>query len=445
MRKSFFATSFLAAALVAVVALNPAPCNAQEAKTATELPAALTDKPRTAVDAVDEQTAAQKEAAAAQKKATEDNTAALKAAIDAAKNKKESPTTDYTLYYIGGALLIALLVWGIARRRRTGPLFSLVIGVLFLGLLAPVINAAPCVVPAGQPFVVKTLSVVADPGNPDAPLRRMVMPGQTRKLAIGGCGFGFNEHNVTVGFTGGVPVSVIPPVKNDEIVITVSPDASFAAPQYLNLALRINGSLVHTQWALEVQPPQAYAALQAAERHGVGSPSNPAPTIDRTARTAAVAAANNATTALDTSRTAANAAVTLGTKFEQLFGADGKSGVVGTEVVALRKDVNDLKAFAKSADAELFYQDGSSRMDDLSERLEILEKRGGGGFGVSKADFDQLRAEVAGLRGQVASYGNVTVGTIHRGTIAEKAAGKQKKAKAGSHDAHGQPVRNPVR
>lgn len=394
----------------------------QEAETQKELSEELKKKPRSVVEAVDAQTEAQKLAVAQHVKEGE------------SKKEKEG----YSLYYYGGAFFLFLLVVGAVvyfiRRSQSsppppparnsqgpqGPGNPQRMPAIFLALVlvGSAVYSAPCSVPAGQPFVVNTLTVVPS-SNPDAPRAVIIMPDQERTFAIGGCGFGWNEHDLVVGFTGG-PAVTIESVKNDKIVIKVKPDAAFIAPSYIQLALRVKGNLIHTDKVLRVLPPATYAAIQDMEkfgRAGTTAPSGVRPVVVHNADSVARITAAGA----DAKAIAVQAAiVTQSEKFSALFGTDGKGGVVGTEVVALRKDVEGLKVMVENHRGELFYSDGSSITDDLIARIEKLETATPATAGVSQEDFNALCVDLGNLRQQVESYGATKTGFWNPKTIDQK-------------------------
>lgn len=445
--------SFLAVALVVMVNIS-VPCVAQEASTVKELPAALTapEKNETA-EAVkelglkmDQLATEQKAATVAAKKLEEDRVAAAEAAAakkaqaDEPQQKQVPDKPWYTTWWVMALIVVGIFViaFGLMRliKHRGHQDHHAVLGLLVaLCLTTGIVYGAPCAVPSGQPFVVTGLSVVPD--GPESPRRVMIMPGQTRTFRISGCGFGWDQNQLIVGFTGG-PAVTIDDVQNSSITIKVKPSEDFG-PAYLNLAVRVKGNLLRTPMVLEVQPPEAYSALQAIERHGVGTPSRPAPMIDNTARNAATAAARNASTANESATAAKNGVVTMATKFEQLFGADGKGGVVGAEVVNLRKEVDELKKFAEVADSELFFKDGSSRIDDLAERVKDLEAKRSSSVSTTTSDpgIAEMKAELAKLRTDMNAIMGVTVGSFHRGTIGQKSGlvvKSEKPSKKGKKD-----------
>ncbi len=381
-------------------------------------------KSKSKSDLAAEQAAAAREQAAAIKGQTKAQTDAAKAAADRAVAEKEAAKNKSVPFYLQTwfwllivAGLVVVLVFRFRAFRSGGGAHHVIVLLFAASMAASMLVAAPCVGPHGEPFRVAGVTVIKD--KPTSPARLMIYPEQTRKLLVAGCGFGFDQARVSVGFGPGLDVS-LGTIRDGGFELTVEAKDDVAlGTRYLAVAVldvhdRKNYQL--TDWKLEVVPKEAYAALQLIEIHGATHPAyRPGPMVDRTARIRAIAAAHNAEAALEFTKS--NSAAIKDTA-AAVSGAAAAAKQALVEVASLRKDVDELKSRMKSVENELRYDDGSSVLDDLSARMKALE---GKTDGVTRQEFESLKAEVEKILGA-----RVKTGMFRSQTIGERISQPEK-------------------
>jgi len=166
--------------------------------------------------------------------------------------------------------------------------------------------------------------------------------------------------------------------------------------------------LAQADRAWGVIPPQL-------QRKMFAPPAPPAPKYipgrDRVARSEAAEALAAARSAVrDLAAVKAKAAEDVKYAASAATGAAEIAKKAYDNVATLSKEVAEMEKSMAAVRSELFYSDGSSRMDDVTARVEVLEKKD-----VSREEFDKLKAEVEAIK-----QAKFKTGIFHSKTIGER-------------------------